>query len=47
MKAYETENYAIANYLIKMQDGKEVYDCTFMWNGDDKELRDGSFNLKD
>ena len=47
LEAYETDHYKIAPCLIKMQDGEEVVGNTFVWAGDEAELKEGDFDLKD
>lgn len=47
LEAYETDHYKIAPCQIKTQDGKEIVGSTFVWAGDEAELREGNFDLKD
>jgi len=47
LEAYEGEIYVLENCLIKLQDGSQILGSTFKWRGDQRHLREGSFDLKD
>jgi len=44
---YETANYTNWRCNIHLDDGTEADGITFMWAGDETELKEGSFDLKD
>lgn len=44
---YETANYREHNCMIQFSAEEDVIGTTFQWAGDESELRDGSFDLKD
>lgn len=52
LQAYETDSYRLKSCLIELCDNaggveRTVPGFTFMWNGDARELREGSFDLRD
>jgi gamma-glutamylcyclotransferase (GGCT)/AIG2-like uncharacterized protein YtfP len=47
LKHYETEAYRVKGCNIKLGDGTEVLGETFIYNGDENLLKEGSFDLKD
>ncbi|KAH9906886.1 hypothetical protein F4778DRAFT_723877 [Xylariomycetidae sp. FL2044] len=44
---YETGNYRENSCYIELEGGTGVHGMTFLWAGDEGELKDGSFDLKD
>lgn len=44
---YETANYREHNCMIQFSAEESVIGTTFQWAGDESDLRDGSFDLKD
>lgn len=44
---YETSNYREWDCVIDMGDGSSVWGTTFIWDGDTRELKEGTFDLKD
>lgn len=44
---YETSNYREHNCIIRFTADEDVIGTTFEWAGDESELREGSFDLKD
>lgn len=44
---YETANYREHNCMIQFSAEESVIGITFQWAGDESDLRDGSFDLKD
>lgn len=44
---YETANYRERNCIIQFSTEEVVVGTTFEWAGDERELRDGSFDLRD
>lgn len=44
---YETTAYRIEDCWIKLERGSSVRGKIFVWDGDLKSLREGSFDLKD
>jgi gamma-glutamylcyclotransferase (GGCT)/AIG2-like uncharacterized protein YtfP len=47
LKYYETEVYKVKGCNIKLGNGTEVPAETFIYNGDNNLLKEGSFDLKD
>ncbi|KAL8788638.1 MAG: hypothetical protein Q9213_001566 [Squamulea squamosa] len=43
---YEGEHYGRHRVRIRYDDGSSDWGWTFLWQGDDKELKEGEFNLK-
>lgn len=44
---YVTDSFVRAGCIIRMQEGQERSGKMFVWNGDDRELQDGSFDLEE
>ncbi|KAH9992556.1 hypothetical protein F4779DRAFT_239500 [Xylariaceae sp. FL0662B] len=47
LAAYETDNYKSWGCIIDLDDGTEIRGTTFIWAGDEADLNEGSFDLKD
>ncbi|XMA17170.1 hypothetical protein WAI453_009961 [Rhynchosporium graminicola] len=47
LKSYETDVYKVKGCKIKFVDGRELYGKTFVWNAENKLLKEGKFDLKD
>jgi gamma-glutamylcyclotransferase (GGCT)/AIG2-like uncharacterized protein YtfP len=47
LKYYETKAYRVKGCNIKLGNGTEVLGETFIYNGDENLLKEGSFDLKD
>jgi gamma-glutamylcyclotransferase (GGCT)/AIG2-like uncharacterized protein YtfP len=47
LEFYETNHYENMPCRIELQDGREVHGRTFVWNADEVELTEGTFDLKD
>jgi gamma-glutamylcyclotransferase (GGCT)/AIG2-like uncharacterized protein YtfP len=47
LKTYETEAYKVQGCVIKFGNGRETMGKTFVYNGDENLLKEGSFDLKD
>ncbi|KAF6238269.1 hypothetical protein HO173_003549 [Letharia columbiana] len=46
LQHYETSNYRVQACTLRFEDGSEARGETFMWDGEEGELREGSFDLK-
>lgn len=46
LQAYETHRYRRLPVIIEYEDGTQRAGRTFLWDGDEKELQEGVFDLK-
>lgn len=47
LQAYETDNYVARGCSIRFEDGRQVLEKVFKWNGEESLLKEGTFALKD
>lgn len=47
LEDYETDHYLRVGCIIEFEDGSQVTGSTFQWHGEDEELKEGDFDLKD